>query len=386
MEDAVHIVIKSTLSRVDGTSRNNYTFPWRSGRALIGSIVGTGHHATVSRLCDASTGAPLPLCIRSINTKISPRATRNELFGLRLQLRYGTSCFGILCVLQYGSYVHDRDIAVRSSTGNGPMGDALCVFDHSCPPSPPVNIAKYLYCVMPMCVGGDLFQLITTPDALSRISAHRVRLLVRWLLKTLVSLKENRIIHGDIKPENICFLRRGKENMPAIDSASLVDFGLSKRLSLSNKPHGVYYGAGTPGYMAPEVVWNTENPTTRKECSFPVDVFSAGITLFVFCLDWMTSKHRVGAYFPGQELYNTYNTSLFASNCTDKRDELRKAILGKIATYHTYFPRNQDVISVVRVLVDVIAPMMRPIVLYRPSACTQLHVLNKIPLRFSRGF
>ena len=368
----VPLVIKLSYARANGGTEARYTFPWRGGRALIGSVIGHGHHAKVLRLRDASTGNPLPICLRITAGGLTKSASRNELFGICLQYNHAEKCFGMLHVLQYGTYAPEPPSG--HAPENIPADDLSRMFRHSSR-SP----HECIYCIMPACMGGDMFELTTNPYSLSRLSAEKVMSVVRWFLEVLISLKKNSIIHGDIKPENVCFLRRDKTNQPIIESAALIDFGLSKRVS--DKKYGVYSGAGTPAYMAPEVIWNNRNPTARKECSFPVDVYSAGTTLFLFCLDWIHSNHS-GASYPGQELYYSYNNSSSATLSTrsfvEERSKSQIAIITDIAKYGNMFPNNHDVSTVARVLVNVVAPMLHLSVLYRPSACNLLKAVISI--------
>ena len=71
------------------------------------------------------------------------------------------------------------------------------------------------------------------------------------------------IIHRDIKPENLVCDKEGY--------IRITDFGVAKR----NMPDNSSETSGTPGYMAPEVLF-TQNH------SFPADYFAIGVIGFEF--------------------------------------------------------------------------------------------------------
>ena len=70
------------------------------------------------------------------------------------------------------------------------------------------------------------------------------------------------IVHRDIKPENI-MITRGND-------VKLIDFGLSKNAGISNG--SMHTIAGTPYYMAPEVLKGSYNDKA--------DMWSLGVLLY----------------------------------------------------------------------------------------------------------
>ena len=91
---------------------------------------------------------------------------------------------------------------------------------------------------------------------------------MRQILDAIRYCHDLNIIHRDIKPH--CVLLSSKENSAPI---KLGGFGIS--IELPNDSEMITSGRiGTPNYMSPEVV-------QRLPYSKPVDIWSAGVVLFV---------------------------------------------------------------------------------------------------------
>jgi len=78
----------------------------------------------------------------------------------------------------------------------------------------------------------------------------------------MVYLKEMRIMHRDLKPQNILLQK---------ETIKICDFGFAKKMSASTQ--FLKSIKGTPLYLAPEIF--DEKPYTDK-----VDVWSLGVILF----------------------------------------------------------------------------------------------------------
>ena len=98
-------------------------------------------------------------------------------------------------------------------------------------------------------VAGDLFEVLTDDKTLDEPT---VRAIAVQLLRALKYLHEARIIHRDMKPQNILICDGGK--------VKLCDFGFARFFTAETAV--MLSCKGTPLYMAPEIVHDQ-----RYDCS-----------------------------------------------------------------------------------------------------------------------
>jgi serine/threonine protein kinase len=96
----------------------------------------------------------------------------------------------------------------------------------------------FVFMVMDLCEGGDLFKFITDKGTFRR-NVKRVKSVMLQLIDTLDVCHRNGIYHRDVKPENIMC----NEDATYV---RLGDFGLATDHKWSKN-----FGAGTSGYMSP---------------------------------------------------------------------------------------------------------------------------------------
>ena len=118
--------------------------------------------------------------------------------------------------------------------------------------------------LMEFMPGGNLQQLIQKYPSGLKIS--RVRTIVRQILEGLYYLHQNNIIHRDLKPENILLNRE-------LTGIKIGDFGISTNMSQLETSMKKRTCAGTPWYMAPEIILS-------EPYSFGVDIWSLGCCCF----------------------------------------------------------------------------------------------------------
>ena len=126
------------------------------------------------------------------------------------------------------------------------------------------NSEKYLYLIEEYLSGGSLGTLLRG----STLSKKEVFDLGKDMIGALESTYRERIVHRDIKPDNIMF--RGNRS-----DAVLVDFGLVRDLEATSLTQAFHMrGPGTPLYSAPEQLNNE-----KALIDWRTDQFALGISL-----------------------------------------------------------------------------------------------------------
>jgi len=124
-----------------------------------------------------------------------------------------------------------------------------------------------LYLVCDYYQGKDLWTEIVEKGAQSEPKALTV---LKQLIEALMYLHSQKIIHRDVKPENILF-RSTKQ----ITELGLVDLGFA---TYEKDYKTLFQRCGTPGYVAPEVL-----DDQLYDCK--ADVYSAGVIFYLLLLN-----------------------------------------------------------------------------------------------------
>ena len=93
----------------------------------------------------------------------------------------------------------------------------------------------------------------------------KAKVIMVQILDALIEIKEKKVAHMDLKLENVLYDNR-------IEQVKIIDFGFSQRAG-SNYDLTKYI-AGTPAYMPPELVTNTEFDP------YGLDIWATGVILY----------------------------------------------------------------------------------------------------------
>ena len=94
-----------------------------------------------------------------------------------------------------------------------------------------IETKKYLYIVMELCSGGELFDQIASLDG-DHYSEEDCCLILHQIAKGVGYMHRMGIVHRDLKPENILCVEAGD-----IRRVKIADFGISKIFVPSNSPN-----------------------------------------------------------------------------------------------------------------------------------------------------
>jgi len=124
-----------------------------------------------------------------------------------------------------------------------------------------------LYLVMELVTGGELFDRIVEREQYSEANAKEV---MRQLLVAIQYFHSQGVVHRDLKPENLLL-----ENERDDTNIKVTDFGLSRIfVERVDAQEMMRTACGTPGYVAPEVLF-------CKGYDREVDMWSAGVILYI---------------------------------------------------------------------------------------------------------
>jgi len=149
----------------------------------------------------------------------------------------------------------------------------------------------FLVLVLEFCPGGNLQQLI---ERLKRLDDTLAQLYTAEILLALIHLHERKILHRDMKPDNVVIDKYGH--------AMLTDFGLSKEGVSAITGSSSF--CGSVAYLAPEILF-------RKAHRHTVDIYGLGVLLFTMLTGRPPFYHPVR-----EEIHNNIkHSSLIVPPC-----------------------------------------------------------------------
>ncbi|XP_054006011.1 neither inactivation nor afterpotential protein C isoform X2 [Hylaeus anthracinus] len=180
-----------------------------------------------------------------------------------------------------------------------------------------------IWFIMELCDGGPVMDLVRGLVSMDKkLREEHIGYILREVIKAVIHLHENNVIHRDIRGSNILLTKEGE--------VKLVDFGLSKMIK--GEMGKRYTCIGSPCWMSPEVAMSKDD--NDKGYGSRADVWAIGITAIELAdgKPPFQDMHPTRALFqivrnPPPNLYRpsnwTQNFNDFIAECLEKNPENR---------------------------------------------------------------
>jgi serine/threonine protein kinase len=158
----------------------------------------------------------------------------------------------------------------------------------------PIESKQKYYIVFEYMGGGNLTSLLESAPN-KRLPLYQARKLFHNLLSGLEHLRERRILHRDIKPDNLLLDASGELKIADFGVAEMIGLGVASKLNQNA-------GIGSPAFQAPELI-ASPNSTPKKpkksatDVIFKSDIWSAGIVLYV-ASNWLLFNTLLPNHWP----------------------------------------------------------------------------------------
>ena len=208
------------------------------------------------------------------------------------------------------------------------------------------NINKRFYWRKHPVISMDLYGKNLYSAHLKNVSYNNGKIIIIDILEALNFLKENDIVHCDLKPENIFFLNNDPSNFNVLIS----DFGLSKYMSELKKESKIHYYTQTRWYRSPEVILHIP-------FDFSIDMWSAAAIIlelfFEYAIfqskEWyhnlIIAEHIVKSKIEISEL-NTDDHRFYESKTVKILDQYKKEKLKLLKNYKVMRHINRVLTSI----------------------------------------
>jgi len=137
----------------------------------------------------------------------------------------------------------------------------------------------YYFIVFELMEKGELFQYLTSNK--SSLCENETKNFMSQIFNGLSYLHSNRIIHRDIKLENLL--------LDSNNRIKITDFGFATTLEKDEVLRDL---VGTINYMSPEMLRVNMNPRCNPGYSFPIDVWACGVIMFTLVSGKQPFYHR----------------------------------------------------------------------------------------------
>ena len=171
---------------------------------------------------------------------------------------------------------------------------------------------SHVYIVMEFCNGGDLSGCLKKYKAIHKrpFSEEIVQYLMRQIVSGLNFLHSNKILHRDLKLDNILVIFKSENDKNSLNMmkavVKIIDFGFATTLKSKNSL--TYTVLGTPTYMDPQLLSNMQSKTPNIQgYDDKADIWSLGTLCYEMLVGHMAfsgtsmkelfQKVKQGTYF-----------------------------------------------------------------------------------------
>lgn len=187
------------------------------------------------------------------------------------------------------------------------------------------------YLVMKLIKGVELFEFLS--DHCDEAKDIVLISIVKMLLDLVRKLHSHKIVHLDIKPENIIY-------DPAIGNLMLIDFGLSCVQGIDGSDC-FFACKGTPEYLSPELILHKFPAHMSQHLLFGAanDVWAASVCAYEILQRFQRgfdTKH------PAASVDNTRNHPMFNATGSEALDELAKMIRTAVLSNPANFSKRPN--------------------------------------------
>jgi serine/threonine-protein kinase 11 len=163
----------------------------------------------------------------------------------------------------------EREIGIIESLGHK---NVISILTHFL-----LESKQKFYIVFEYMGGGSLTHFLESAPN-KRLPLFQARKLFISLLGGLEHLREHRVLHRDIKPDNLLLDEHG--------DLKIADFGVAEIIATEINKVRENAGIGSPAFQAPELIASPTSNTKKSkrvnvDLIFKSDVWSAGIVLYV---------------------------------------------------------------------------------------------------------
>ncbi|XP_045312152.1 inhibitor of nuclear factor kappa-B kinase subunit epsilon isoform X8 [Leopardus geoffroyi] len=235
-------------------------------------LLGQGATASVYKARNKKSGELVAVKVFNTASYLRPREVQVREFDVLRKLNHQNIVKLFAVEETVGPVLGQREVVLSlTHTGWKDSGHRIMeTWSHACQQGG----SRQKVLVMEYCSGGSLLSVLESPENAFGLPEDEFLVVLRCVVAGMNHLRENSIVHRDIKPGNIMRLM-GEEGQSIY---KLTDFGAARELDDDEKFVSVY---GTEEYLHPDMYERAVlRKPQQKTFGVTVDLWSIGVTLY----------------------------------------------------------------------------------------------------------